>query len=193
MSIANVVGWMRPTDGDVISAARRQDMATLNGSPGKRLAEEYSVPVTSGQADGRALLVALETIANWPVAEQDNMQAANMRKLAQDALRGRATQPATKYDDWAAMLALSEQPEIAQLLEAFSHDSTEDNAVYLVREVARAVSPGPASPAHGDLAQRILEWLGKNAKENSASLLLYEAMKALKPPVAAAATPEQQQ
>lgn len=40
-----------------------------------------------------------------------------------------------------------------------------------------------------DVAKRIREWLGPNGRENTASLLLYEAMKALESQAAPSAAP----
>ncbi|MGG4053527.1 hypothetical protein ABEW79_17950 [Delftia tsuruhatensis] len=99
-----VVAWMHPETLDVIHADRKHEWATRYGIGGHSRAEGYTVAlVRAGEpaAASPALEApeshtqALRAIADWPVTDMlMNMDAANMRGIAQRALAAAPQAPA---------------------------------------------------------------------------------------------------
>lgn len=77
--------WLRlqktPDDDSGIYAGVLQEIRAAAGDPyGKLMIEDFVNLIY-------AMRIALDAIAGYPAPEQDGMQGANMRKLAQEAIK----------------------------------------------------------------------------------------------------------
>lgn len=83
---------------------------------------------------------------------------------------------------WPEAQRICDITEVREALDKFAADAHEENMLAMVSAImGHASAQGRAAGLEEEqLAQRILEWIGKYGRENTATLLLYEAMKSLK-------------
>lgn len=113
-----------------------------------------------------------DSAPGWEDRMRECIDRAN-RLLAAPASLGEAKAVAPEWPQWSEAKRICDLTEVHECLSSFSHDSTEDNAICLIREILSYAAPvAQALPVAAETKQALINALDLALRQNEHDMLL---------------------